>query len=430
MMRRNRPFEQVITALIRNRLFGLIVAASVLGGIGGDKALAQATTVNDLDAQLRAQSEQSTPPAGQSNNFAPGGPSPVGGSSGGIGGVDGVLDQVNGTIDGVIDGVTGQIDGVIDGVTGQIDGVIDSVTQQVMGQIDGIIADVMGPVNAQIDQVLGQVTGVIDETLGNVLGDLGGIVPDLGEVIPDLGGIIPDLGGLGGLGDLFGGGGDDNVESAYDPLESGGNEVAGAKFEVSLPSVTEPYAGMVPIELGALNLPDLGGIRTKFREAAMAGAEAGAPNPELQGADRFSTNPEVLATSLSNEVERQGIRSISESVLSAEGQEAMQQEQEGAKETLDGIMELASDAQELDVTQDIMKNLTAMQAQDSVIGTGLYRQTMETRQQLAANGMAISQASEALDEQQRARRAAQLGSVGQMQVSASLFRMPGMSGDE
>lgn len=403
----------------RKRLLVLIFTVSVLGG-GGDEALAQATTVGDLDAQLQSQSEQTAPPAAQSNSFAPGGPSPVGGGSGGGGGIDGVLGQVNGTVDGVIDGVTGQIDGVVDGVTGQIDAVINDVTQQVMGQIDGVIADVMGPVNAQIDQVLGQVTGIIDETIGNVLGDL-----DLGNIIPDLGGVIPDLGGLGGLSDLFGGGGDDGVESAYDPLASGGNEVAGAKFEVSLPSITEPYAGMVPIELRALNLPDLGGIRTKFREAAMTGATDGSPNPELQGADRFSTNPEVLATSLSNEVEREGIRSISESVLSADGQTAMKEEQEGAKETLDGIMELASDAQELDVTQDIMKNLTAMQAQDSVIDTGLYRQTMETRQQLAANGMAIAQASEALDEQQRARRAERMGSVAQMQAAASLFSMPG-----
>lgn len=410
------------------RLFVLVITASVLGH---GEALAQAITVDDLDAQLRSQSEQTAPPAAQSNSFAPGGPSPVGGGSGGVGGIDGVLGQVNGTVDGVIDGVTGQIDGVIDGVTGQIDAVINDVTQQVMGQIDGVIADVMGPVNAQIDQVLGQVTGIIDETIGNVLGDLdlGSIIPDLGSVIPDLGGVIPDLGGLGGLGDLFGGGGDDGVESAYDPLASGGNEVAGANFEVSLPSITEPYAGMVPIELGALNLPDLGGIRTKFREAAMIGATDGSPNPELQGADRFSTNPEVLATSLSNEVEREGIRSISESVLSADGQTAMKEEQEGAKETLDGIMELASDAQELDVTQDIMKNLTAMQAQDSVIDTGLYRQTMETRQQLAANGMAIAQASEALDEGQRARRAERMGSVAQMQAAASLFSMPG-SGEE
>lgn len=394
---------------------------------------AMAITVEELDAQLESiESEQSSQmrsqpasqPASQAtvpgSSFVPSSNNPIQNATSGVGdsarritgGIDSSIqrasDQVNGRINGTIgrvqEGINRKINDILSGVLDPINGSIDGVLEDVNRVIDETLSDVLDPITGQIDSVLedifGSVDGIFDETIDDVFG----------ESV---------------FGGIFGNRGSGRVEPVYDPMTAASAETTAEAFSRLLPDLTEPFTNTVPIDSGAMGLPDYGRIREDVLALATADSERGTPNPQIQGADRFSNNPEVLTNSLANEIERDGARSLAEATLSKEGQDAMLKEKEGAKETLGTIVELADGAQDKDVTQDIMKDLTAMSAQAAVLNTGSYRQQMEIRQQLATSGILLSNVSEALDEEQRAQRSDQLGRARQMQLSSSLFMMPG-----
>lgn len=343
--------------------------------------------------------------------------------------VDAVEDGVGDTTGRVEDGIDGALGRGVGNVRGRYESILDRIMGGINSKIQDVLGSVFGPVNGQIDEVISDIGDYVDETLNSVLDPveeqinkvldsiLGSAAEDvIGEVIGEGGGYLDDL-----LGGLLGRGG--GVKPSFDPLENAGGEIAGNVFGESLPGITEPYSGTIPVKPGALGIGGFGNIRERVRD--MARGSNGSPDDNLQGADRYSTNPEVLAASISNQVEREASRAMSESVLSEEGQEAMKAEQEGAEKTLKTIYELAEGAQEKDVTQDIMKDLIATNAQQSTIYVGQYRQAMEMRQQLASTGVSLVQISENLDGQRRALRSDLMGRASQMQDTASLFTLPG-----
>ena len=79
----------------------------------------------------------------------------------------------------------------------------------------------------------------------------------------------------------------------------------------------------------------------------------------------------------------------------------------------------------MDVTQDVMKNLTAMVASQSTLESGNYAQTMLIHQQLSANGVVEANISEAVDETNRARHAEAMAGAAALKRAASGMYLPG-----
>lgn len=364
------------------------------------------------------------------NNFVPSQrgyevPNVIGNTGDGIGRVvnsDRFIDPITGRISGTIDRVTGKVNDSIDralsGVLSPIDDAIQRQIGSVEDMIDRGIARVLGPVDKAIEGVVGGIESKIDEWLGGLFGD---------AVEDAVGGVLGEATG-GILGGLLGGDGERSVEKAYDPLSPASTILSSATFSTLLERVTSPYTSVIPFESAGMGLPDYSMI-TPMVSALVAG-ENGNPNRVLQGADRFSTSPQGLSLSLTHAIERTGSRAIADATLSKTGQELMKADRDGARETLAATIELADDAQGKDVTQDIMKNVSAQLAQDNVLRAGQYQQSMMIRQQLAADAVVNTEISELLAEQNRTDRASLLGNAAAMHTSTSAFYLPGECGED
>lgn len=344
---------------------------------------------------------------------------------------DGINDTIN--LDRVIDPITGRIDGAIGQVEGSINNGINRALNGILSPVDRAIDKTLGSVNSAIDRGIDSIMSPVDKAISGVLDGIDKQINDFldgifGKAVEDtVGGVIDEATG-GFFGGLLGGDSQIPVEKAYDPLSQIPSIISSATFNTSLARVTSPYADIVPIESGGMGLPDYSNI-TSVVDALVAG-ENGSPNQIMQGADRFSISPQGLSSSVVHEIERLGSRAIANGTLSKVAQDKMNEELKGAAETLDTTIEIADNAQEKDVTQDVMKNLSAQLAQDSVIRAGQYRQTMHVRQQQAADAVVQTEIAELLEEQSRARRADLMGNAATMQISTAGLHLPGEAPDE
>ena len=134
--------------------------------------------------------------------------------------------------------------------------------------------------------------------------------------------------------------------------------------------------------------------------------------------------------SLAGEVERLASISLAHSMLSESGQANMKAQIDGASQTLETIIELGDASQELDVTQDVMKSLAAQLANDSVIRTGHYKQSLLLRQQAAADAVVNADIARLLSEQNRASRADLVANAAKMHTIAGQLHLPGEMPDE
>lgn len=141
--------------------------------------------------------------------------------------------------------------------------------------------------------------------------------------------------------------------------------------------------------------------------------------------DHFNSNPIALKNSLTNEAERTLAKGIGATVLSQEGQAAMKQDMEAANQTLTAIGQKNQEAQQMDVTQDVMKNLTAIITQQSQLQTGSYIQLMSLRQQEAATNQLLANISEALDETNRRAHSEAMSNAVRVMHQASGIYLPG-----
>lgn len=329
----------------------------------------------------------------------------------------------------LIDPVTGAIDRSVESVSGIVNNAINRALSGILSPVDGVIDRTLGNVNGAIDRAIGNVMGPVDNVINNVLAGIDKEINDfLDGIFGSVGGAVD--GALGGvLGGIFGNGsGDRSVEKLYNPITPVSSAITAASFQSLLPGVTAPYTEAIPFTTGSRGLPDYSAILPTLDE--LVAGERGNPNQTLQGADRFSTTPQTLTMSLRNEVERIGSRSIANSTLSMTGQEAMKADLEGATKTLEAAVVIADESQELDVTQDIMKNLSAQLAQDSVLRANQLKESTLAREQAAADSVITTQISEALDEQNRARRVQYLGNSARMHLATGQLHLPGeMSND-
>jgi hypothetical protein len=155
------------------------------------------------------------------------------------------------------------------------------------------------------------------------------------------------------------------------------------------------------------------------------GDGTGQASPETQRLDHFNTNPVVLQQSLANATDRESARGMANSVLGTEGQAAMKEEMEAAQEALEAIAAKSEEAQSLDVTQDVMKNLTDMVSHQSQLESGSYEQLMQLRQQSATSNLIEANISEALDEGNRAKHAEAMAGASQVVQAAANMYLPG-----
>ncbi len=387
---------------------------SFLPGAGGRPAL----TIDDLRA---AQSGPAAQP--QYSNQAASPPPDVFGNAS-----DGINRTLN--TNRLIDPVTGSINRGIEGITGSVNNGINRALGGILAPVDGAINGALGRVNGAIDRVVGNVMAPVDKVIGDLMTSIDDQIKKILDGIfgeAGAGGVLD--GALGGvLGGIFGGEDRRTVEALYNPTSPVSSIVSAASFQTLLPSVTAPYTEAIPFSVGSMGLPDYTTIRPTLN--ALIAGEQGNPNRTIQGADRFSTTPQTLTASLSNEVERLGSRSVANATLSKTGQDAMKADLEGATRTLNTAIDIADESQDFDVTQDIMKNLSAQLAQDSVLRTGQYKEDTLARQQAAADSIVITQISESMDEQNRARRAQWTGNSARMHQAAGQMHLPGEMSDD
>lgn len=277
--------------------------------------------------------------------------------------------------DGVVGGVLGNIGGAVDGVVGGVVGNIGGAVDGIFGHHSGVLGGIFNP----FEQQVGKYISAAQAYLHNAIGDF--------------------------LGSIFG-------QPASAP--TAGTPGAGAE-DGGIGVDTPP---------GAMGIPDPYAVQKSIEQNA-AGGTNGNPSIEAQQADRFNVNPVVLSHSLSAEQNRTLGKTIAASVLSNAGQQAMSDERTAAAQTLQQIQAKAEEAQGLDVTQDVMKNLTAMIAGQSSLESGNYAQTMLIHQQLAATSVVESDISESLDEANRARHAEAMAGASGLLRSASTVYLPG-----
>ena len=309
-----------------------------------------------------------------------------------------------------------------------------------------------GILNGDLASILngGGLGGILNGDLGSILngGGLGGILNgDLASILNGggLGGILnggwggtPTGGGLGGI--LTGGGGSNNPLG--DILNAGGGWGGGAvlgpgglfgggagaghqaSVNIRTPTLVQGVAARSPrvataagrfldnirggfgappeFITGSLGVPDVLASQLALTEAIVSGAENGSPGAASQRVDRFNMNPIALADTASKEVSRAAAAGFANSLLSEEGQAGIVAEVKATDDTLQEIVVLAEEAQALDVTQDIMKSHIAALAQSSAIVVAQYGQSIQMRQQLAADSLVQIEAARELSALNRA----------------------------
>jgi hypothetical protein len=300
-----------------------------------------------------------------------------------------------------------------------------------------------GILNGDLGSILngGGLGGILNGDLGSILngGGLGGILNgDLGSILNGGWGGTPNGGGLGGI--LTGGGGSNNPLG--DILNAGGGFGGGAvlgpgglfgggagaghRAEVNIrtqtlaqgvaarsPTVATAAGRFLdnirggfgtPPEFitGSLGIPDVLASQLALTTAIVSGAENGSPGAASQRVDRFNMNPIALADTASKEVSRAAAAGFANSLLSEEGQAGIVAEVKATDDTLQEIVVLAEEAQALDVTQDIMKSHIAALAQSSAIDVAQYGQSIQMRQQLAADSLVQIEAARELSALNRA----------------------------
>jgi len=355
--------------------------------------------------------------------------------------LNGDLDSIlNGDLDGILNS---DLDGILNGDLGSIlNGDLGSILNGDLGSI--LNGDLGSILNGDLSSILnGDLGSILNGDLDGILnGDLGGIFNGDAEDIlgNDLGGILN--GGIGGdLGDLIGGvggvlgssGGGAEVNISLPTLGEtliNWNTLAGEASGALLDNVVASFGSAPNIVSGALGVPDVLASQSSVMETVMGGVENGSPGATSQGVDRFNVNPVALSETIGKEVSRAASVGFSNTLLSEAGQQAIVEEVEATDETLAEITTLATEAQDLDVTQDVMKNLSAMLAQQSSIDVASYGQTIQLRQQFAADAVVQAEAAEDLAAMSRRQQTQPIAAAAEVLQSSSMLMLFNSEGEE
>ena len=311
------------------------------------------------------------------------------------------LDELSGTLNRTISNVTNSalnpihqventIEHGVDQVEGAIGNVVDQVTRpiaNVIGGIDNAIDSFLRPFEQQLQRYIQAFNAFFQREFQRILGGIFGSSTD------------------------------------SDQSTNSGNS---GSAESGQPANSEEA---IQIETGAMGIPDFEANHAAIDQQVVEEAQNGFAPSRFQQTDLFNLNPVPLAQSMKAEQDRAENRGFSASVIGQEGQEAMRQEAEAATRTLQEIQAKAEEAQGMDVTQDVMKNLTAMASQQSALQAGTYVNLMALRQQEAANSLVTSNISQGVDEGNRTHHAESMaGAISVMRGSANVY-LPGADAD-
>ena len=296
------------------------------------------------------------------------------------------LDELSGTLSQTVSNVTNtvlnpinQVNNQVNGTIHQVENTVGNVVDQVKNPIDGInnaIQTFLSPFEQQFQQYIQAFNAFFQREFQRILGG------------------------------IFGG------EQPGQPGNNGTGQTSGT-------------GAAVPTETGAMGIPDFEANHAAIDQQVIEGAQQGFAPAHLQPSDLFNLNPVPLAQSMKAEQDRAENRGFAASVVGKEGQAAMQQEAEAATHTLQAIQAKADEAQTMDITQDVMKNLTAMASQQSALQAGTYANLMALRQQEAANSLVNSNMSESVDEVNRTHHAESMaGAISVMRGAANVY-LPG-----
>lgn len=304
--------------------------------------------------------------------------------------------------------------------------IINEAAQQVGAQAGGTFAGGAGSaIENQAKDALGN---VISDQLGNWTGEIGGVVGDL-------------FGNVGGSG--FGG---DLLRTVLMPVQGilmnylntysdqFANLIRFALGEDLFPAQAGGAEGggagamgdLIEGVIGPLNIADFLKLHKNIDEQVAQGGANGEANAQMQQVDRYNINPNTLAQSLKFEADRTQSTAMAAGVLSAEGQAGIQKEVESTTKTLQQIQAANQSAQGRDVTQDVMKDLTIVAANQSALQAGTYSQILALRTQNAADSVVQANISEALDEMNRRDRAQNSAAADQVLRNAAQLYIPAL----
>lgn len=295
---------------------------------------------------------------------------------------------------------------------------------------------------APLDELTGTLQQTVTDVTQKALNPIGQIQQQIGDTVGEL---TRPLENLGNLGNIFGGGGNPigNLLNPFTQQISQYFQVFNDFINRSMSNIFGDVLGGIfgngtnsangtgdNNPTGALGLPDFEALHQQIEQQAGGDAANGAANAQMQKVDQFNLNPLVLAQSVKSETDRTMNRGMASSVVGKEGQNAMAQELQGAGQTLQTIQNKAQEAQEKDVTQDVMKDLVTLQAGQSALQGGSYTNLMLLRQQTAANSLVMSNISDAVDETNRMQHSEKIaGAVSLIQASGNVY-MPGATGNQ
>ena len=151
--------------------------------------------------------------------------------------------------------------------------------------------------------------------------------------------------------------------------------------------------------VGEMGIPDMAKARSTIEDKVNEAGET---------SDPFQTSPEVYGIDLSNLGDRaacpwhRAATNLSvQTVLSDEGQKQMREEIEQSSEVIQSILDSSNEAQSYDSTQDVVKALARINAQQSVIAGMHHAAFVKARTDTQFTNLNLANISRTLDQQNR-----------------------------
>ncbi|WP_041237811.1 hypothetical protein [Gloeothece citriformis] len=158
----------------------------------------------------------------------------------------------------------------------------------------------------------------------------------------------------------------------------------------------DSMTGILEDVTGELGIPDPIEARSQIQEKVDQAGETDDP---------FIVNPELYGIELGNISDRSATALSVKTVLSQEGQEQMTEEIEQSSEVVQSILDTSDEAQSYNSTQDVVKALARINAQQSVITAMQHASSLRNRTDAQFTNLNLANISRSLDEQNRDKQA-------------------------
>ncbi len=140
--------------------------------------------------------------------------------------------------------------------------------------------------------------------------------------------------------------------------------------------------------------------------------ELGLPDPAQlrKELDKVVTDSPIFSKDgVANEADRQGARASASAILSDDGQAQQAQAYQQTQSQLETVGQQAQAAQNMDVTQNVMKQMALQQAQTTQVLGGVRSDLLKMNEQQATQTVVQTNISRTLDGQRQQRNAEQVG---------------------